>query len=71
VATIGLPPPITTDQVELLRADNVVSPGALGLADLGVTPSPLEPVIPTYLYRYLRGGQYADEIRAAALAPPR
>src|SRR5439155_17292287 len=53
-------PPITSDQVALLRDDNVVSPGAPGLADLGITPTPLEPIIPAYLYRYRRGGQYAD-----------
>jgi NADH dehydrogenase len=71
VATIGLAPPITTDQVELLRADNIVAAGALGLADLGVTARALEPIIPTYLYRYLKGGQYAEEMRAAASAPAR
>jgi len=59
-----LKPPITSDQIALLSIDNVVSEGALGLADLGVTPQALEPIIPTYLYRYRKGGQYAD------LAPP-
>ncbi|HVN01671.1 MAG TPA: complex I NDUFA9 subunit family protein [Caulobacteraceae bacterium] len=59
-----LKPPITTDQIAMLKADNVVSPGAAGLADLGVTPQALEPIIPTYLYTYRPGGQYAD------LAPP-
>jgi NADH dehydrogenase len=71
LAAIGAPPPITSDQVELLRKDNVAASGALGLADLGVTPSPLEPIIPTYLYRYLDGGQYAEDVgsRAAAALP--
>ena len=59
-----LKPPITTDQIAVLSADNVVTDGAPGLADLGVTPQALEPIIPTYLYRYRKGGQYAD------LAPP-
>ena len=54
------PPPLTTDQVALLRTDNVVSDGASGLAELGLSPTPLEPIIPTYLYRFRRGGQYAD-----------
>jgi uncharacterized protein YbjT (DUF2867 family) len=54
------PPPITTDQVALLKTDNVVAPGALGFADLGLAPTALEPIIPTYLYRYRKGGQYAD-----------
>jgi NADH dehydrogenase len=61
-------PPITADQVEMLRSDNVVGPQALGLAELGVTPSALEPIIPTYLYRFRKGGQYAVANPAAASA---
>jgi NADH dehydrogenase len=68
-AALGLAPPITTDQVALLRADNVVSPGAPGLAELGVTPSALEPILPGYLYVYRPGGQYAERALAAP-APP-
>jgi uncharacterized protein YbjT (DUF2867 family) len=68
LAWAGLPPPITSDQVELLRGDNVAGPGALGLADLGVTPSALEPIIPTYLYRYVDGGQYAEATGSKAAA---
>jgi len=56
-----LPPPLTSDQVELLKSDNVVSGAYPGLADLGVTPATLEAVLPTYLYRYRKGGQYADQ----------
>ena len=60
------PPVLTSDQVELLRADNVVSPGAHGLKALGVTaPVAAEAVIPTYLYRYRRGGQFAEAMPAA------
>ena len=42
--------------------------GAPGLADLGITPTPLEAIIPTYLYPYRKGGQYAElyGIQAAA-----
>jgi uncharacterized protein YbjT (DUF2867 family) len=54
------PPLLTSDQVELLRIDNVVAAGAPGLAELGVQPTALEPILPTYLFRYRRGGQYAD-----------
>jgi NADH dehydrogenase len=71
LAAVGLPPPITSDQVNALRADNVVAPGALGLADMGIQPSALEPIIPTYLYRYRPGGQYADLTADAAALPPR
>jgi hypothetical protein len=53
-------PPLTADQVELFRTDNVVTSGALGLADLGVQATALEPILPTYLYRYRKGGQFAD-----------
>jgi NADH dehydrogenase len=54
-------PPITADQVELLKTDNVASGNYPGLMDLGVSPTALEAVLPTYLYRYRKGGQYADQ----------
>jgi NADH dehydrogenase len=60
LSAFAIAPPITADQVELLKADNVVSGTAPGLADLGVQPTALEPILPTYLYRYRRGGQFAD-----------
>ncbi|MGI9169256.1 MAG: NAD-dependent epimerase/dehydratase family protein, partial [Caulobacteraceae bacterium] len=69
MAKAGLPPPITTDQVDMLRADTVGRPGAPGLADLGVAASALEPIVPTYLYRYRKGGQYAEMSAAAARRP--
>ena len=53
-------PPITRDQVEMLKTDNVVSDGALGLSALGVTPTALEAVLPTYLWKFRRGGQFAQ-----------
>ena len=45
-------PPLTRDQVLLLKQDNVVSQGAKTLADLGVLPTPIELVVPDYLTRY-------------------
>ena len=42
-------PPLTPDQVELLKSDNVVGAGAAGLVDLGIAPTPLEVIVPTYL----------------------
>jgi NADH dehydrogenase len=68
MASAGLAPPITSDQVASLRTDNIVSPGAPGLAELAVAPTPLHAVIPTYLYRYRKGGQYAELTAAAANA---
>lgn len=69
VAGVGVPPPITTDQVALLRSDNVAAPGAPGLKELGVEPNALEAIIPTYLYRYRRGGQYASQSEALSNSP--
>jgi NADH dehydrogenase len=53
-------PPLTPDQVKLLRHDNVVAPGTLGLADLGITPTTVEAEVPAYLWRYRPKGEYAD-----------
>ena len=61
LARMLITPPITSDQVRLLKADNVVSGAYPGLAELGITPTTLEAVLPSYLYRYRRGGQYADQ----------
>jgi len=47
-------PPLTPDQVELLKRDNVVAPDAMGLADLGIAPTPLEVVVPEYLKAFTR-----------------
>lgn len=58
-ALFGLAPPLTRDQVLMLEIDNVVAPGALTLADLGVQPTGLEAIAPSYLWRYRRGGQFA------------
>jgi NADH dehydrogenase len=68
LASLLIVPPITSDQVRLLRADNVVSGHYPGLEALGITPTTLEAVLPTYLYRYRRGGQYADQEDRALLA---
>ncbi len=53
------PPPITGNQVELLKTDNVVADDALTLADLGVSsPETIEAIVPSYLYRFRPYGQY-------------
>lgn len=63
-----MPPPVTADQVESLRVDNVISGRHPGLAELGITPTTLEAVLPTYLYAYRKGGQYADQEERALAA---
>jgi uncharacterized protein YbjT (DUF2867 family) len=69
IAGYFIAPPVTSDQVKQLRSDNVASGAYPGLAALGITPTTLEAVLPTYLYRYRKGGQYADQ-EARALAAP-
>lgn len=56
---------LTRDQVRNLRRDNVVSKGAKGFAELGIAPVPVGAVLPDYLWRFRRSGQYAA-IKASA-----
>ena len=51
-------PPITTDQLRLLKLDNVVAKGALKLADLGIVATSIDAVVPSYLARYRPGGLF-------------
>lgn len=55
-------PPLTPDQVELLRSDNVVSEEAIRdhrtLQGLGITPASYEAIAPNYLWRFRRTGQF-------------
>ncbi len=55
-------PPLTRDQVKLLRRDNVVSPGALTLTDLGIQPTAAESILPMYMARYRRGGRFNETV---------
>lgn len=54
--------PITTDQVAMLRSDNVVSEAARAegrtFAGLDITPAALATVLPTYLWRFRKAGQF-------------
>jgi NADH dehydrogenase len=59
-----LPKPLLTrDQVRLLEQDNFVAPDASTFRDLGIEPESLEVVLPMYLWRFRREGQFE--------APPR
>ena len=53
-------PLLTCDQVESLKTDTVVSSSAKGLADLGVTVTSMDIILPTYLESYRPGGRFAD-----------
>ena len=61
--------PLTPDQVELLKSDNVVSTEAeregRTLAAAGIEPRSLAAILPTYLWTYRRGGQFAEPGSAA------
>ncbi|MGN6115161.1 MAG: complex I NDUFA9 subunit family protein [Nitrobacter sp.] len=56
---------LTPDQVELLKTDNVVSEAAkaagLTLEGLGITPDSMEAVVPQYLWRFRKTGQFAPK----------
>jgi NADH dehydrogenase len=52
-------PPLTGAQVELLKTDNVVAPGALTIRDLGVTDlESVEAIVPRYLWRFRTYGEF-------------
>ena len=52
-------PPLTGDQVIMLKRDNVVAAGALTIQDLGVTQlETVEAIAPAYLWRFRPYGQF-------------
>jgi NADH dehydrogenase len=56
-------PPLTPDQVELLRQDNVVSQEAQKqartLQGLGIDPVGMAAVVPSYLWRFRKAGEFS------------
>ncbi|MEN3951333.1 complex I NDUFA9 subunit family protein [Iodidimonas sp. SYSU 1G8] len=50
-------PPLTIDQVELLKHDNVVTSDRT-LRDFGIDPTPAESVVGSYLQRFRKQGQF-------------
>lgn len=55
-----LPKPLlTTDQVEMLKYDNVVTNNFPTLKDLKITPKTIDTVLPDYIWRFRKGGQFA------------
>jgi uncharacterized protein YbjT (DUF2867 family) len=62
-----LPTPLLTpDQVELLRRDNVVSEAAISegrtIEALGIEPAALEAIVPSYLWRFRKAGQFRGRV---------
>jgi hypothetical protein len=55
-------PPITPDQVELLKCDNVVAAEAKRdgrtLEALGIVPESADAIVPSYLWRFRKTGQF-------------
>jgi NADH dehydrogenase len=55
-------PPLTADQVTLLRADNIVSDAARAegrtLEAIGIEPALVEVILPSYLWRFRPHGQF-------------
>jgi uncharacterized protein YbjT (DUF2867 family) len=55
-------PLLTPDQVELLRTDNIVSGPAMDegrtLQGLGIEPAAMEAIVPGYLWRFRKTGQF-------------
>lgn len=61
-ALLPFPPLLTADQVDLLQIDNVVSPEAIKekrtLAAFGIEPTPMDTILPSYLWRFRKHGQF-------------
>jgi NADH dehydrogenase len=54
-----LPKPLlTVDQIKLLKHDNIVGKNALTLCDLGINPTDIDIILPTYLRMYRPTGDY-------------
>ena len=53
-------PPLTLDQLKLLKVDNVCRKSAPGLTDLGITPTAIEGVVPGYMMHFRPGGRFGS-----------
>jgi uncharacterized protein YbjT (DUF2867 family) len=61
-AILPFPPLLTADQVDLLGTDNVVSDEAIRdkrtLAAFGIAPTSMDTILPTYMWRFRKHGQF-------------
>lgn len=57
--------PITSDQVKVLKSDNIVSQEAIKqkrtLEGMGIKPRPMESILPSYLVRFRPQGQFTRQ----------
>lgn len=53
-------PFLTRDQVKSLKSDNVVADDALSFSDLGIETETIEAIVPTYMDRYRKYGQFHE-----------
>lgn len=57
---------LTPGQVEMLRTDNVVSDAAIAdkrtFAGIGIEPEPIEAIVPSYLWRFRKAGQFRSRV---------
>ena len=51
-------PLLTSDQVEILKYNNIVSGKYPTLEDLGVSGETVQNILPKYIYRFRAGGQF-------------
>ena len=51
-------PPLTSDQVEMLKYNNIVTGEYPTLKDLGISGKTVRSILPKYIYRFRRGGQF-------------
>ncbi len=62
MSILPFPPLLTADQVELLSVDNVVSDAAIKekrtFAGMGIVPTAMDTILPTYLWRFRKHGQF-------------
>ena len=59
---LPFPPVITSDQIEMLQVDNVVSDTAIAegrtLAAFGIEPTSMDAILSSYLWRFMKNGQF-------------
>lgn len=53
--------PMNSDQLAMLKKGNVCAAGMPGLAELGLTPTPLSAFVPDMMLRFSPGGRFAQQ----------